>query len=66
MLSIIYEEIEGALSNLPLEGGRPSFIIARTIKGKGISWMEDTVSCHYGSVNDEELGRALVELGVGK
>jgi len=61
-----YGEIESVLSNLPLEKGKPSFIIARTVKGKGVSWMEDTVSCHYGSVNDEELARALKELGVDK
>ncbi len=59
-----YGEIEGALKKLPLRKGKPSFIIARTTKGKGVSWMENTVSCHYGSVNDEELARALAELGV--
>ncbi len=59
-----YEQIETALSDLPLEPGKPSFIIARTVKGKGVSWMENTVSCHYGAVNDEELAKALTELGV--
>jgi len=59
-----YEQIESTLSNLPLEKGKPSFIIARTTKGKGVSWMENTVSCHYGAVNDEELAKALAELGV--
>lgn len=61
-----YEEIERVLSKLPIEKGKPSFIIARTTKGKGVSWMEDTVSCHYGSVNDEELAKALKELGVDR
>ena len=59
-----YEQITKALSKLPLEKGKPSFIIARTTKGKGVSWMENTVSCHYGAVNDEQLVQALVELGV--
>jgi len=58
-----YGQIEAALSKLPLEKGKPSFIIARTTKGKGVSWMEDTVSCHYGSVSDEQLERAFAELG---
>lgn len=58
-----YEEIEEALSNLPIEKGKPSFIIARTIKGKGVSWMENTVSCHYGAVDDEQLAQALCEIG---
>ena len=59
-----HKEIESALSGLPLQQGKPSFIIARTTKGKGVSWMEDTVSCHYGAVTDDELARALTELGV--
>ena len=61
-----YGQIESALSDLPLQKGKPSFIIARTTKGKGVSWMEDTVSCHYGFVNDEELAKALSELGADK
>jgi transketolase len=59
-----YQQIEDALTDLPIEKGKPSIIIARTTKGKGISWMEDTVSCHYGSVTDEQLAKALKELGV--
>ena len=59
-----YEQIETALSDLPLDQGKPSFILARTTKGKGVSWMENTVSCHYGAVNDEQLAQALQELGV--
>jgi len=59
-----YEQIEDALNSLPIEKGKPSFIIARTTKGKGVSWMENTVSCHYGAVNDEQLSKALCELGV--
>ncbi len=58
-----YEQIEDALNSLPIEKGKPSFIIARTIKGKGVSWMENTVSCHYGAVNDEQLAEALCEIG---
>jgi transketolase len=58
-----FSQIENALSKLPLEKGKPSFIIARTTKGKGISWMENTVSCHYGSVTDEQLEKAFIELG---
>ncbi|MBI3990996.1 MAG: transketolase [Candidatus Omnitrophica bacterium] len=57
-----YEEIEKTLSKLPFEKGKPSFVIARTVKGKGVSWMEHTVSCHYGSVNDDQLCKALLEL----
>ena len=57
------EAIDAALATLPFEAGKPSWLIGRTVKGKGVSWMEDTVSCHYGSVTDEELAKALAEIG---
>jgi transketolase len=53
-----------ALGTLPFEKGKPSWLICHTTKGKGVSWMENTVSCHYGSVNDEQLAKALKELGL--
>lgn len=58
------EEIESALKHVPFEAGRPSWVIAHTVKGKGVSFLENTVSCHYGHVNDEQLALALRELGV--
>ena len=42
---------------------RPRAIIARTVKGKGISFMEDQLEWHYRSVNDEQLAQARRELG---
>ncbi|UCG88459.1 MAG: transketolase [Gemmatimonadota bacterium] len=59
-----YCEIDQALREVPYALGRPSWIVARTVKGKGVSWMEGTVDCHYGSVTDAELETALKELGV--
>jgi len=44
--------------------GKPNLIIAHTIKGKGVSFMEDQLAWHYKSVNDEQLAQALAELGV--
>lgn len=58
------DELEAALSAVPFEPGMPSWITAHTVKGKGVSFLENTVACHYGSVNDEQLARALKELGV--
>ncbi len=58
------EELDCALSQVPFEGGKPSWITAHTIKGKGVSFLENTVACHYGSVNDQQLAQALAELGV--
>ena len=42
---------------------KPSCIIAHTIKGKGISFMENMVSWHGKSLNDEEYEKAMKELG---
>jgi transketolase len=57
------QAIDAALSTLPFEAGKPSWLICHTVKGKGVSFMENTVACHYGSVNDEQLACALAEVG---
>jgi transketolase len=43
---------------------RPKCIIANTIKGKGVSFMEDNLKWHYTPPTEEELKKALAELGV--
>ncbi len=42
--------------------GKPAMVIARTVKGKGVSIMENKLSWHYKSPNDLELDQALHEL----
>ncbi|MFH1687311.1 MAG: transketolase [bacterium] len=44
--------------------GKPVAIIAKTIKGKGVSFMEDVVGWHGKPPNREELDKALIELGL--
>jgi transketolase len=56
-------EIVDALEALPLHGERPTALIAHTIKGKGVSFAENTYLWHSNNVNDEILARALAELG---
>jgi transketolase len=58
-----YDEIIDALSHLPQEAGKPTAIIAHTVKGKGVSFMENELAWHYKSPDDEQLARALRELG---
>lgn len=58
-----HAQIESVLSSVPFEANRPSLIIAHTIKGKGVSFMENKLAWHYKSPNDEELAQALAELG---
>jgi len=43
---------------------KPTAIIAKTIKGRGVSYMENKMEWHYKSPNDEQLKIALEELGV--
>ncbi|MDI3481775.1 MAG: transketolase [Tepidanaerobacteraceae bacterium] len=43
--------------------GRPKFIIANTVKGKGVSFMENQVGWHGKAPNAEEVNKALMELG---
>ena len=54
-------ELTEALS-APLEAGKPSAIIARTTKGKGVSFMEDVGEWHHGVPSDDEYELALSEL----
>jgi len=46
----------------PPRDGRPTCVIAHTTKGKGVSFMEDTVLWHYRSPQGAELAAALAEL----
>jgi transketolase len=43
-------------------GGRPMLVICRTVKGKGVSYMENVPIWHYRSPNPEEYRQALREL----
>jgi transketolase len=50
------------LGSIPFETGRPNAVIARTIKGKGISFMENDVTWHHRVPTDEQYERAQQEL----
>jgi transketolase len=55
-------ELSAALEAVPLETGRPNAIIAHTVKGKGVSWMEGKVLWHYRPPTPDELITALAEV----
>ncbi len=57
------KEIEEALEKAKTVKGKPTAIIAKTIKGKGISYMENQVSWHGKAPNEEEYRIGLKELG---
>jgi transketolase len=57
-IAALLEIFEG----LPFEAGRPSCIIANTIKGRGVSFMEDRVEWHHKVPTREEVDAAVQEL----
>jgi transketolase len=50
------------LGTVPFEAGKPSVVIARTVKGKGISFMENDPTWHHRVPSDEQYERAQQEL----
>lgn len=59
-----FVELIEALNSAKTVKGRPSVIIAKTVKGKGVSFMEGKYEYHGVPPTDDELERALKELGV--
>ena len=57
-----FVDIQEAFTRLPFNDGKPSVIIANTIKGKGVSFMEDRLEWHYKDPNFEQTKQALNEL----
>ena len=51
-----------ALRDLPLCNNKPSAVIFRTVKGKGVSFMENEYKWHYGGLTDELVEKALKEV----
>lgn len=56
------EELQAAFAKAEREKGVPTCILAKTVKGKGVSFMENNNDWHHASVNDEIYKKALGEL----
>jgi len=56
-----FPQLTRALSG-PAEPGKPTCVIANTVKGKGVSFMEDVAKWHHGVPTGAELAQALAEL----
>ena len=54
--------LRAAWDGLPATPGRPTCILAHTVKGKGVSFMEHAVLWHYRTARGHELDAALAEL----
>ena len=57
-----FDELEAAFAQAKTVKGKPSVIIAKTTKGKGVSFMEDQVSWHGTAPNKEQYDVAMQEL----
>jgi transketolase len=66
----VVEEVNGhdinglinIFKKIPFEKGKPSMVVAHTIKGKGISFFEDRRECHRIDISNEQVEMALSEL----
>ena len=57
-----FDQIEAAFKEARETKGMPTSIIAKTIKGKGVSFMEDQAGWHGKAPNDEQYAQAMEEL----
>ena len=58
-----FKQINSALARAGTTKGQPLMIIAKTIKGKGVSFLEDQEGWHGKALSDEDYHKAVAELG---
>ena len=57
-----FDSIEAAFAEAKATKGKPTVIIAKSVKGKGVSFMENQVKWHGSAPNDEQYAVAMAEL----
>jgi len=57
-----FSELEKAFMSVPFKKEKPTIVIAHTIKGKGISFIEDRLEWHYKNLTEEDYQSGLKEL----
>lgn len=57
-----FDEIESAFKEARSTKGQPTAIVAKSIKGKGVSFMENQASWHGSAPNDEQYAQAIADL----
>ena len=60
-----FDEIRSAIRNAKETKGKPTAIIAKTVKGKGVSFMENKVEWHGSAPKEEQAAQAIKELTGG-
>ena len=61
-----FDEIEAAFREARTVKGKPTAIIAKTTKGRGVSYMENAVEWHGAAPKEEQYKIALADLGAAK
>ncbi len=61
-----FSQIAAAVAEFRSEKEKPTLVIARTVKGKGVSFMENNVNFHGQAPNAQEVATALAELNHGR
>ena len=57
-----FDQIRAAFAEARATKGMPTCIVAKTVKGKGVSFMENQVGWHGKAPNDEQFEQAIAEL----
>jgi transketolase len=61
-----HDAMRGVLDGLASDEGRPHVLLAQTVFGRGVSYMEREIAWHYLPMNDEQYATALSELGLAE
>ena len=56
------DALKATFDSFPFVKGKPSLVIAHTVKGKGVSYMENELKWHHGVPNKEQYSLAMDEL----
>lgn len=57
-----FDELKKTFDSMPFAEGKPSLVIAHTIKGKGVSYMENVLKWHHGVPSEQQYTDAMTEL----
>ena len=61
-----YDEIYNSLKNTPIKVGKPTCVIANTVKCKGISFAENDFTTHHCHWEEEEINKGIIDLNENK
>ena len=56
------DDIINTFSRIEYNGGRPHLLVSRTVKGKGVSFMEGVAKWHHGVLNEQQCLDAVAEI----